>query len=70
MVYFSPCRLMCRCTFVLFIEISICFLINPSVSPGHVLRKPSFISLRRLVVVGRILRHGNTMPILVWLYGP
>ena len=47
-----PFRLVCRCPIVVFIGFSRCFLIDPSMRPGHVLRKPYFIALRRLVVIG------------------
>ena len=40
---------MCICPIVVFIDFSICFLNNQSVRPGHVLRKPNSVSLRRLV---------------------
>ena len=52
LVDFSSCRLMCRCPIVVFIDFCRCFLVNPSVRPVHVLRKPRVIALRRLVVVG------------------
>ena len=52
LVDYSPFLLMCRCPIVVFIDISICIFINHSVRPGHVLRKPSLIALRGLVISG------------------
>ena len=48
----NPFILVCRCTIVLFLDLSRCFLISFSVIPGQVFRKPYLIDLRRLDVVG------------------
>ena len=52
MVDCSPCRLMWRCPVVIFIHFYICFLINTSVRPGHVLSKPILVALMRIADVG------------------
>ena len=48
----SPFLLMCMCTIVVFLDFSRFFLMNFSVRPGHILRKPCLIALKRLAVVG------------------
>ena len=52
MVDYITFLLMCRCPIVLLIYFSRCFFIKTSTKPLLVLSKPSFIYLRRLVVVG------------------
>ena len=69
MVYCIPCLLMCRCPIVVFIDFSILLCINPSMRPDYILRKPSLISLRRLIVVRLKLWHRNIVIVLflvVW----
>ena len=51
LVDFNPCLLMCKYPIVAFLDLSRCFLINFSVKPGQVFRKPCLIPLRRLAVV-------------------
>ena len=48
----SPCILIYRCPIVVFLHFSICLLINVSVSSGQVFRKPFFIALSTIDVVG------------------
>ena len=48
----SPCHFMCMCPILVLIYFYSCILINPSVRPRHVLRKPCLINLRRRVFVG------------------
>ena len=48
----TPCIFMCRWNIFVFMDLYRCFLINPPVRPGHVLRKPCLVDLIRLVFVG------------------
>ena len=48
----NPCLLMCRCTIVVFLDLSRRFLMSFYVRPGHVFRKSCLTDLRRLSVVG------------------
>ena len=50
LVNFSPFCFMCRCPIEVFIDFYGCFSINPSVTPGHVLRK-TWLILRTLLFV-------------------
>ena len=52
MIECSSCILMFRCSIVVFLDFSRCLLISFSVRPGQVFRKPCFIELKRLAVVG------------------
>ena len=68
--YFSTWCFMCRCHILVFIDLSRCFLINPSVRPGHVLSKPWFILLRRLFFVGLNITAWNYLVksgLVVWV---
>ena len=52
LVYCSPCRFIFSFTVDVFVYFSRCFLINTSMRPVRVLRKPFLIGLKRLVSVG------------------
>ena len=52
LVDFNLCLLMCRCTIVVFLDLSRCFLISFSMITGQVFRKTCLIVLIRLAVVG------------------
>ena len=52
LVDLSPFILMYKCTIVVFLGFSRCFLISFSVRPGHVFSKTCLIDLRRLDLVG------------------
>ena len=52
MIGFSPCIPMFRCPIVLFIDFYICLLMSFSVRLAQVLRKPCWILLRSVSVVG------------------
>ena len=63
------CLLICRCPIVVLIVFFIWLFINPSVSPGQVLMKPSSIDLSRLVVVGlksSAWRYCTSYGVFVW----
>ena len=51
-VDFTPFLFMCRWSIVILIDLSRCFLIKPSVRPGHVLRNLCCMALRILIFVG------------------
>ena len=60
---------MYKCPIVTLTDFSRFFLMKFSVRPVQVLRKTFLIALRRLDVVGLKLRHGGTVPVMVWFSG-
>ena len=56
---------MCKCTIVVFLDFSRCFLVIFYVRPSQVLSKPYLIALRRLAVVGLKQNFGGTVLVLV-----
>ena len=69
LVHYSPCCLMCRCPVVVFIDFSRWSFINPYMRPGHFLRKPILIALRRLFVIrikSAALKYCANSCLVVW----
>ena len=59
---------MCRCTIVVFLDFSRCFLMSFSVTSDHVFRKPCLIASSRLTEIGLKVLHVKTVLVLVWMF--